>query len=169
MRTKEQDIYMQTTSLKGAHLSLQQTRLWLFQQKSRAYHVQGIIKVEGKFNRVLWLQSLHYMIERHEILRTTFRRLPGMDVPMQIINGDSRLTFPIIDVDGLDTMDRTEQLHACFAHIQKAAHGSEYQHVLSMALLKTSPGVHFLLLALSALCADASTLKLLIVETYRVY
>src|SRR5437764_1904087 len=72
--------------VEGFRLSPQQKRLWLLHaDRSPAYRAQGVIEIEGTLDRAALGAALRQVVERHEILRTTFQRLPGTTLPVQVI------------------------------------------------------------------------------------
>jgi acyl carrier protein len=71
----------------GLPLSFAQQRLWFFNQmnpESRIYNILTAIKLEGELNVQSLERSLNEIVERHEILRTTFDMLDGE--PVQVIS-----------------------------------------------------------------------------------
>ena len=50
-----------------------------------AYRVQCAVLIEGDLNPKLLSTAIDRVINRHEILRTSFHRSPGMDLPLQVI------------------------------------------------------------------------------------
>jgi hypothetical protein len=87
----------------GFQLSPQQQQLWLLQQNESAqpYRVQCAVLVEGEVSAEAVVLALTKVFDRHEILRTTFRSLPGMRLPLQMI-GDSQLSWgPDYDLSDL--------------------------------------------------------------------
>ncbi|MEO2211138.1 amino acid adenylation domain-containing protein [Paenibacillus amylolyticus] len=55
--------------------SWSQERLWILEQiivDSSPYNIGHLFRLEGSFDLEIFKQSLHYLLKRHEILRTTF-------------------------------------------------------------------------------------------------
>ena len=77
--------------LVGFRLSLQQTLLWMLQRNGQVPPAQCAIMLEGSLKRDLLKTALGRVAERHEILRTTFHRLPGMTMPVQVISDGDML------------------------------------------------------------------------------
>ena len=79
---------MQETNIEGFRLSTQQKHLWLLQQDGYepAYRVHGSILIEGDINPEALNATLKTVVHRYEILNTTFHQLPGLTVPVQVIN-----------------------------------------------------------------------------------
>jgi amino acid adenylation domain-containing protein len=83
-------------------LSFAQQRLWFFAQlepDSSAYNIPAAVKLTGKLNINALSKSIHEIIIRHEILRTTFPVIEGE--PIQVIGKGENFTFPVIDLQTL--------------------------------------------------------------------
>ena len=92
---------MATTSLKGAHLSLQQNRLWSFQQGNSTYSSQCALLLKGTLDRWVFQQALQQIVERYTLFHTVFSAMPGMDVPIQILGQPIDFVCPIISLEAL--------------------------------------------------------------------
>ncbi|HEX8183393.1 MAG TPA: condensation domain-containing protein [Blastocatellia bacterium] len=68
---------MKSNVIEGYHLSPQQRRIWKLAEKSSACRVQCEISIEGAVEIERLKEAIAGVIARHEILRTTFYRLPG--------------------------------------------------------------------------------------------
>src|SRR5918997_6113050 len=84
---------MQKEMIEGYRLSSQQKQLWLMQQDGGAHPVQCALLLEGPCETGLLRESLYAVARRHEILRTTFERLPGVDVPIQVIQAEPQISW----------------------------------------------------------------------------
>ncbi len=75
---------MQEERLEGYRLSPQQRRLWglLRYGWNGAYQTAGVVTITGRLEIPRLKTAARNLIARHEILRTTFRCLPGMTIPM---------------------------------------------------------------------------------------
>ncbi|HEY9706695.1 MAG TPA: condensation domain-containing protein, partial [Oculatellaceae cyanobacterium] len=78
---------MQDESIDGFRLSPQQKRLWQLQAagNNQPYRAHCAVLIEGNLNLEILKLALQDVINRHEILRTTFRVLEGMNLPLQAI------------------------------------------------------------------------------------
>ena len=78
---------MSQTSIEGYQLSPQQKRFWLLKQKMHPTfsHAHCILLLRGDLDITALHTALQQVIERHEILRTAFQNMPGMGVPLQVI------------------------------------------------------------------------------------
>ena len=77
---------MQITDLKGSHLSSQQARLWSLQRQGHTYTALCAFLLKGELHKDALNAALLSIINQHEILRTSFYLIPGMDTPMQVVN-----------------------------------------------------------------------------------
>ena len=80
---------MENKSVEGYRLSPQQKHLWLQQPDSPAYRAQCAILLEGDLKTEALKEAVQKVVDRHEILRTTCHRLPGMKIPFQVVAGSS--------------------------------------------------------------------------------
>ncbi|HEY0606587.1 MAG TPA: AMP-binding protein, partial [Herpetosiphonaceae bacterium] len=157
--------------ISGFQLSPQQAHLWMLQQADalQPYRAWVAVLIEGNLDQDLLKAALANVVARHEILRTTFRYLPGMTVPLQVIGDPAP---PPLDQHDLSNLVLSEQAETIARLIQESGRllfDVEHGPLLRVSLLKKSPDEHLLLLNLSALCADAVTLEKLVSEIGRSY
>src|SRR6185503_2014223 len=90
---------MTEKTIRGYSLSPQQRRLWLLQRAGDEHHylAQCAVLLDGIINKPIFIAALKQVVEAHSILRTTFKRLPGLAVPLQVVNESGELP-----VDGYD-------------------------------------------------------------------
>ena len=80
--------------IQGFRLSPQQEHLWRLQQAGPAtsYRAQCAVMIEGELEVQSLDAALRLALARNEVLRTAFRRLPGMSLPLQVIS-DCNVAF----------------------------------------------------------------------------
>ncbi len=76
---------MDESGARGFRLSLQQNQLWSAQGEDAPFS-RLVLLLEGPLDAGRLDAALLKLIERHEILRTTFARRSGMKVPFQVVN-----------------------------------------------------------------------------------
>ena len=97
---------MNQETIQGYRLSPQQRQLWTLRrgEDSAPYYSWCAIKIEGlrlakrtvsELDRSLLKQALAHVVTQYEILRTTFRLLPGMTIPVQVIAEEASVA-PIV-------------------------------------------------------------------------
>src|ERR1041385_2688381 len=82
--------------IEGYRLSPQQKRLWLLGQPQRS--AVCAVRIDGELNVAQLRQAIKQVVERFEILRTTFKLLPGMTIPVQVISESPDFEFHTHDV-----------------------------------------------------------------------
>ena len=166
---------MQTESIAGFRLSPQQRRLWSLQQANekmpRRAHV--VVLIEGPLNTLALESAVREVVERHEILRTRFYRLDGLEFPVQIINDDERPAIHSLTLDNVQPSDVGHEVEqACETLLQRASANEtngEDQPVLCVAIASLSSSKHLLHVDLHSLATDAEGLNALVHEIARCY
>ncbi|MGQ4807001.1 Linear gramicidin synthase subunit D [Candidatus Entotheonellaceae bacterium PAL068K] len=155
----------------GFRLSPQQRHLWLLQadaqsgtamqQGSRPYCSQCAVRIDGSLDTEALQGALRAVVDRYEILRTTFHRLPEMLLPVQVIAASQTPAMRAYNLSNLDDPGRQARLDALFQEgLEWPCDGIE--NPLYVSLLTWSANRHVLLLRLPALCADMATLSQLV-------
>lgn len=158
---------MQT--LEGFRLSPQQKHLWLLQQDSLAYRASCAIQIEGNLNVEALKLTLNQIVNRHESLRTTFHRQPGIKIPIQVIAESGTLTWNQVNLKELDSQEQSAYIEQLFQEKAGFSFNSQPKSILSSSLFTLSGNRHILLVTLPALCADSWTLKNLLKEISQTY
>ncbi|HKX32479.1 MAG TPA: condensation domain-containing protein, partial [Blastocatellia bacterium] len=157
--------------VEGYQLSPQQRRIWMLQQVNggRAYRAQCAILLNGPLDVATLKAAVSEVVNRHEILRTGFHLLPGMTVPLQVIESDRDAEFREIDlIDSehgwIERLFRMERLE------EKEQEESNRDLPVRCCLFRRSTTEGVLVVSLSAMCGDSRSLKNLfheIVERYQ--
>src|SRR5450631_3774983 len=92
--------------LEGFRLSSQQQRLWELQKEGKGYRTSTAVGIAGGLRVGVLRAALQEIVQEYEILRTSFRTLPGVDVVLQVIQ-DSADTA--LAEESLAGMSRPEQ------------------------------------------------------------
>jgi hypothetical protein len=77
---------MQSVRSEGFRLSPQQRRAWLLAQSSSAYRTACAVSLTGGIDAHRLRRALEEVVARHDILRTTFQRAPGVRIPIQVVH-----------------------------------------------------------------------------------
>jgi amino acid adenylation domain-containing protein len=88
--------------------SFAQRRLWFIDQlrpRSCEYNLPFAMRISGELNIPALERSFSLLIERHEVLRTTFRACDGE--PIQFVAPPQNVTLPITDLRGLEWSERS--------------------------------------------------------------
>src|SRR5450432_1676940 len=101
---------MQKVTSKAFPLSVQQTRLWSLWQESQIYRAQCLLLLEGDLDRELFEHTIQYVLSRHDILRTLFYPLPGMELPMQIVSSQANFSCTVIHLEHEDKQQQDQHI-----------------------------------------------------------
>lgn len=84
-----------------APLSFPQERVWFLDKLvhgNLAYSAQALIRLHGRLEIDTLERALSCLVERHEILRTTFPERDG--IPVQVVHPPWPVTLPVVDLSG---------------------------------------------------------------------
>lgn len=153
--------------IQGFELSPQQKRLWLLQQDSQSYCAQCAILIEGNLKVEVLKAALQKVVNRNEILRTTFHRPRGIKIPIQVIQNDS-----IVSLHKHKLGNEISQNQEIETHLQETKNRYlqiRENQLLQIKLASFSPQKYVLIISLPALCADRATLKNIVREISQCY
>lgn len=74
------------SAVEGFRLSVQQRWIWRTQPPEATFRTRGAVELEGLLDERRLRAALEVVVARHEALRTTFRHLPGMALPVQVVD-----------------------------------------------------------------------------------
>ena len=153
-----------------APLSFPQERLWFVQRlapDSPAYNVPLAVGARGPLSVPLLVRALRGLIERHEILRTSFEVRDG--VPRQVISRRADPPWKVVDLTGLPAGERDARCVAVARATLQRPFDLATGPLLRLVLLRTSPGDHVLLLVLHHAIFDGSSTAVLLRELAALY
>ncbi|HKY28111.1 MAG TPA: amino acid adenylation domain-containing protein [Pyrinomonadaceae bacterium] len=83
--------------VEGYRLSPHQKNLWTLQQGTEGdpFRAFSSILIEGELSVPHLQQAIDLVVSRHEILRTTFNRPPGLKLPFQVIGEAPQLSWSL--------------------------------------------------------------------------
>jgi amino acid adenylation domain-containing protein len=161
---------MRQGTIEGFRLSPQQKYLWSLQQEaaSQIYRAQCTVQITGPLDTDALRTALQSVVERHEILRTVFQCLPGMDIPLQVVVEEG-LAWEHTDLRGPISEDQSTQLDALLAEVAQRSFNLGHGPLVHVLLISLADDRHTLSIALPALCADYRSLSNLLQEIGRTY
>jgi amino acid adenylation domain-containing protein len=141
-------------------LSPQQEHLWLLEPQGPTGRSQCAAELPSGLDPAAVSAALSDIVRRHEILRTTFRRQPGMRAPAQVIR------------EHLEPMwaseERTELLSDGLDELleEEARTAMDFEHgpLVRARLVSVDHGPQLLVLTAAAVCADAVSLGIVVRE-----
>ena len=150
---------MHPETLDGFRLSQQQRRLWLSGHGKAAFTAQGVVLLEGQLHLPTLESAVQSVIERHEILRTTFHQITGMRFPVQVVHERSTPSWSYIDLSHLDRKERESRIEELCRQEQRRDFMLDRDPLLHLTLITLGPREYFLLVCVPSLCADSWTLR----------
>ncbi|GLZ31521.1 non-ribosomal peptide synthetase [Lentzea sp. NBRC 105346] len=142
-----------------SNLSLEQRRLWLLLQldDSKPWQVSAAARLTGDVSPAAMQQALTAVVQRHEVLRATFREVDGH--PLATTTPAVTLRLPVVE---------TEDLAKVVADEVRTRFDLTKGPLVRASLLKRSDD-HVLLLTLHQMVADRRSAKLLVDEVLTKY
>jgi amino acid adenylation domain-containing protein len=151
----------------GFQLSPQQKRVWQLQEKGQPLASQIALGLEGSLDVDRLRAALKKVIERHEILRTSFLRPSGLKFALQVVNSNAEAKWEQVDLRAVAPGELEARLRPVLA---AAKLDLTAQSGTLHAFLAILPANHaILVLTAPALCADSATLKNLLSELVLLY
>ena len=151
-------------------LSYAQRRMWVLWQLdpgSGAYNLPGAVRLKGALDLQALEQAFASLIERHETLRTGFRRQAGdnlRQVPVQ-----QPLRIEQRDLHALPAQVREQAVREAAEAQAVRPFDLEHGPLLRVCLLRLSGEEHVLLLTLHHIVSDGWSMNVLIEEFTRSY
>ncbi|QFZ21169.1 non-ribosomal peptide synthetase [Saccharothrix syringae] len=149
-----------------SNLSLEQRRLWVLLQldDSKPWQVSTAVRLSGTVNHAALQQALTAVVQRHEVLRTTFREVDGH--PLATTAPAVTLRLPVVEVDAAD-------LEAELARVVATETRTRFDlakgPLVRASVLRAAEDDHVLVLTLHQLVADRRSVKLLADEVLTRY
>ncbi|HKG12066.1 MAG TPA: amino acid adenylation domain-containing protein, partial [Pyrinomonadaceae bacterium] len=153
--------------LGGFRLSAQQKRLLSLGFDGASNRARCAILLEGAADEAALREALSKVVGRHEILRTEFRHVPGIKLPLQFVEDAAAVAWHDLELAGADPREEEAEIERVFRLVGERQHEGEGE--VSATLLKLSEDRRVLYVSASPLCADAATLMNLAVEIGRAY
>lgn len=137
-------------------LSFAQERLWFLDRwnpGSFAYNVPTLWRLHGTLNLSALERSIRAIVQRHEVLQTSFPVVNGR--PIQALTADPEFSLPVIDLAPLAAEERAQESQRLIldhvTHVFELATGPLFR----VSLLRIGPQEHILLLVLHHSVTDA--------------
>lgn len=156
----------QEIEIEGLRLSPQQKRLWLWQQQGHLSLGRAVVTLDGAFDEEAVLAALRRVIARHNSLRTTFYRQPGMKVPFQVVHEAGGVDWHVLDLRHLTRDGEREEALEQVAHRRDAPDWERGPLVRAVFCRWTETHAR-VLLDIPGLCADAKSLSNMVAELSR--
>lgn len=151
-------------------LSLAQQRLWFLDRLypgNPAYNVPFGLRLQGNLNPDALELSARALIQRHEVLRTSFQT--DASHPVQVVTADSVIEIPIVDLIGITSGDRqSEADRIAFAEAQ-VPFDLAIGPLLRLTLIRLTEEEHLLVCVMHHIVCDGWSLEIFVRELAALY
>ncbi len=151
-------------------LSFAQQRLWFIDQLepgNTQYNVPGAIRIHGAVDSRLFEQSLNILIDRHEILRTTFHTVEGQG--MQKIHGDFHCSLKVHDLRTLPRAEAEEKARGLVGTLSRVKFKLDTLPLFHTGLIRLTDSESILVLVAHHIITDGWSNGIFIHELSRNY
>ncbi|MEO0768467.1 MAG: amino acid adenylation domain-containing protein [Cyanobacteria bacterium J06649_4] len=139
---------------------------WVFLQQlepdSRLNNLPKLFKLRRSLSPVTVKQALETVIERHEVLRTTFRLIDGKI--FQVINQDWTLAMPTVDLSALPQSEVDTALKQVIHQAVKQPFDLSQDLMLRCQMIDFGRGEHTLLMVIHHIATDHWMIDLMLNE-----
>ncbi len=153
-----------------APLSSAQQRLWLFEQLERgkaAYNLPSALRLVGVLDEDALERSFTALLERHEILRATFREADG--APRQIISSSPPPVFRRVDLQAVPAPAREDEALRLAREEASAPFDLSRGPLLRVTLIRLDAREHLLVVVMHHIVSDGASFSLLARELSALY
>ncbi|WP_166740036.1 non-ribosomal peptide synthetase [Halalkalibacterium halodurans] len=159
------------STMEGYPLSPQQKKVWELQNKidKPLYHLASF-QLSGELDLFKLRESMKQVLNRHEILRTSFNKIEGMHYPVQRIHDETDVRLSSRSIEEVQQERNAKEILSTYTdetinQILDIENGSP----VYVEVIKQSEETHKIVLCCSALNADATTLQSVLQETIHLY
>ncbi|MEM8778136.1 MAG: amino acid adenylation domain-containing protein, partial [Cyanobacteria bacterium P01_G01_bin.49] len=149
-------------------LSFAQQRLWFIQQlepENNSYNVPSAFRLKGKLQIEALERTLNQIVQRHEMLRTTFATDSDRQ-PIQVVKPFEQFSLPIVDLQDLSDAEAEIQR---IVVIESLRPFDLTQSLLRLILLKLSETDHILIIATHHIVCDRWSIGIFLREMTTLY
>ena len=151
-------------------LSFAQQRLWFLDQLEPGnplYNTPGALRLQGRLDTAALEQALSEIVRRHETLRTTFDA--SEETPVQVISAPRPVTIPLIDLSGLNEIDREREAKYLMSAEAQRPFDLSHGPLLRATLLRLREDEYVLLFTMHHIISDGWSVSVLAREATRLY
>ena len=140
----------------SAQLSFAQQRLWFLNQlepESSAYNERLALRLDGPLNIYTLRGALTAIVERHDVLRTTYG-LTDDGESEQTIGAATDFDLPVIDISAVTENRQDEEVQQIAAQLRERPFDLSIDRPLRLALIRVSPCSHILVVVQHHIASD---------------
>ncbi|HEX6719319.1 MAG TPA: condensation domain-containing protein, partial [Pyrinomonadaceae bacterium] len=157
-------------TVSGFRLSPQQERVWELQQEAAeqvCYGTQCELLLEGELEAERLERAIKEVVQQHEILRTKYRRLPEMKIPVQVIEAQGKVRFEQGELQGKSEAEQQAEISRLYEAVRQGI--GKNGAGLHVQVMKAGAGSSVVVLSTAAMNLDAIGMKNLVEKISRRY
>ncbi|HNB70728.1 MAG TPA: amino acid adenylation domain-containing protein, partial [Acidobacteriota bacterium] len=140
-------------------LSFSQLRTWFMEQLEPSEPLTGGVRLQGKLDLMVLERCFVEIIERHEVLRTSFETVNGQ--PIQVIHRTLRFQIEVINVqDAASPEERRARIEEFLAREGRKPFQLTTGPLLRVALIQLAPESSILFFAVHHIISDGWSLEI---------
>lgn len=150
--------------------SLQQQRIWFFQQleaSNAAHTIFSHIRLHIPLNLEIFKQSLDNIVQRHAILRTAIEVIDAQ--PVQVIIPSLSIPLSVIDIQSLSETEQVNEIERLAEEEAQRPFNVSQPPLMRTTLLKLGQEDYLLFLSIHSIISDAWSIKLIYQELALLY
>jgi amino acid adenylation domain-containing protein len=150
------DVIPRRGATDASPLSFAQQRLWFMQHlapTSPAYNMRAVVRLIGQLDSAALERSLNVIVQRHEVLRTTFVSTDGY--PQQVIAPSLYIAIPLISLDKMPPAEHDAQVQRLMLQETEELFDLARGPLLRVRLLCLAADEHVLLVTMHHIISDA--------------
>ncbi|MGK7942438.1 MAG: amino acid adenylation domain-containing protein [Crocosphaera sp.] len=151
-------------------LSFAQERLWFLDQLEEGkatYNMPGAIQLRGDLKVTVLEKALQEILDRHEVLRTSFTTINGL--PVERVNSHTTVNIPLIDLQNLTETEQTATVQKLAREDAQKPFDLSQSPLVRTSLLQLSENCHVLLFNMHHIASDGWSISILIGELSTLY
>ncbi|MEH1980837.1 MAG: amino acid adenylation domain-containing protein [Nostoc sp.] len=151
-------------------LSWSQARLWFLNQlenQSASYNMPAALQMTGKLKIVALEQAIAEIVQRHEVLRTSFRLVNN--TPVQVIDPTATVTLAVVDLQGFEENEQSAHIQRLVNLDAQKAFDVNSCPLLRLSLLQLGEDSHILVLTMHHIVSDGWSMGVFIHELSTLY
>lgn len=159
------------TTVEGYQLAPQQKRLWqlVHNMHNTSSRARCMILLKGNLDVPALHIALQSVIARHEILRTTFRTIPGMNIPLQVIDDAATAWSDYADMPHVEDQFLGQNFETVLPYIEQQTSEQNVSGPAAARLYTLSQTIHVLFLDMPGLWLDHQGIECIASELARCY
>ncbi|WDQ32174.1 amino acid adenylation domain-containing protein [Paenibacillus marchantiae] len=156
-------------TVEGYQLSPQQKRIWSLSENGADsdYKSQFTLLLDGSVNIQYLKQAFTMLLNKHEIFRTRFHKIMGLNYPLQVTNDELLFNWEESKLEG-DTSNHTSYLNLLIKERWKKGIDTSGNIFIDAFFLNVNDTTNYLIITFSALLAD-NNIDLVIKELKAAY